>query len=85
MLWYNSHMKLKIRIREVAKSRGIRTAYALQKRAGLSPSNAAKIYRNDITQISVETLGRLCEVLDCEPSDLFTRSRSARRHRKSIS
>lgn len=70
-------MKLKIRIHEVAKSRGLTTAYQLQKLTGLAPSNAAKIYRNDIVQISIETLSKLCDVLDCDPSDLFVRPKAA--------
>jgi DNA-binding Xre family transcriptional regulator len=68
---FNCVMKLKINIREVAENKGIKTAYQLQKRVGLSPSNAAKLYNNDIVQISIETLGKLCHVLECEPSDLF--------------
>jgi len=72
-------MKLKVRIREVAKSRGLTTAYQLQKLTGLAPSNAAKIYNNDIVQISVATLSKLCDVLDCEPSDLFVRSKPVSR------
>ena len=53
------------------------TAYQLQKRANLSPSNAANLYHNNIVQISIETLGKLCEALDCEPNDLFVRSKIA--------
>lgn len=68
-------MKLKIRIHEVAKSRGLTTAYQLQKLTGLAPSNAAKIYNNDIVQISIATLSKLCDALDCEPSDLFVRAK----------
>jgi DNA-binding Xre family transcriptional regulator len=64
-------MKLEVRIREVAESRGVRTAYRLQKLAGLSPSIAARLYRNNVTQISVVTLGKLCEALGCAASDLF--------------
>ncbi|MDQ3816452.1 MAG: helix-turn-helix transcriptional regulator [Acidobacteriota bacterium] len=72
-------MKLQVRIKEVAQSRGIKTAYQLQKAVGLSPSNAAKIFRNDIVQISIETMGKLCEVLNCEPSDLFVKPKTAKR------
>ncbi len=64
-------MKLEIKIREIAESRNIKTAYQLQKKAELSPSNAAKLYKNDIVQISIKTLGKLCEVLECNPNDLF--------------
>ncbi len=64
-------MKIKVRIREVAKSRGITTAYQLQKLANLAPANAAKLYRNDIGRVSMQTLATLCEVLHCTPNDLF--------------
>ncbi len=64
-------MKPIINIRQVAESRGINNPYQLQKKADLSPSNAAKLFNNNIVQISVETLGKLCKALDCEPNDLF--------------
>ncbi len=64
-------MKPKINIRQVAESRGVKNAYQLQKKAGLSPSNAVKLYNNNIVQISIVTLGKLCEALDCTPNDLF--------------
>lgn len=64
-------MKITVKIREVAESRGIKTAYQLQKKVSLSPSNAANLFNNDITLISIETLGKLCTALECEPNDLF--------------
>ncbi len=64
-------MKIKVNIKQIAIRQGIKTAYRLQKNVGLSPSNASRLYNNRIKQISVETLGKLCDVLDCEPSDLF--------------
>jgi DNA-binding Xre family transcriptional regulator len=66
-------MKLKIRIREVAQSRGVKTAYQLQKRAGLQPSTAARLYRNDVTQVTLDTLGKLCEALECHAGELFVK------------
>ncbi len=68
-------MNIKINIREIAEEKGIKTAYQLQKKARLSPSNASRLFNNKIVQISVETLGKLCDVLDCEPSDLFKRDK----------
>jgi DNA-binding Xre family transcriptional regulator len=76
-------MKLKIRIREVAQSRGIKTAYQLQKRAGIQPSTAARLYRNDVTQVTLDTLGKLCEALDCHAGDLFVRPKPASKSRAS--
>ena len=64
-------MKIKLNVKKIAKDRGVRTAYQLQKRAGLSPSNASRLYNDNVKQISLDTLGRLCKALDCEPGDLF--------------
>ena len=64
-------MKLKVNIRQIAENRGIKNPYQLQKKVNLSPSNAAKLFKNNIVHISVITLGKLCEVLDCTPNDLF--------------
>lgn len=74
-------MGLKINIRQVAESRGVKTAYQLQVKAHLAPSTAARLYRNNITQITLDTLTKLCEGLDCEASDLFVRSKSATKRR----
>lgn len=64
-------MKLKVNIRQIAESRGINNPYQLQKKVNLSPSNAAKLFKNNIVQISVITLGKLCDNLNCTPNDLF--------------
>ncbi len=69
-------MNIKINIREIAEKKGIKTAYQLQKKAKLSPSNASRLFNNNIVQISVDTLAKLCDVLDCEPSDLFVIKKS---------
>ncbi len=64
-------MKIKLNIKKIAKDRGIKTAYRLQRQANLSPSNASRLYNDDIKQISLDTLGKLCEALECEPSDIL--------------
>ncbi|MDT7543618.1 MAG: Cro/C1-type DNA-binding domain [Acidobacteriota bacterium] len=74
-------MKLKVKIHEVAKSRGIKNPYQLQKLAELSPSNAVNLYTNNIVQISVETLSTLCTVLNCTPNDLFVGVKPASKRR----
>lgn len=68
-------MKIKINIREVAESNGIKKPYQLQKKANLTPSNAINLFNNDIKLISIETLGKLCEAFSCEPNDLFLLSK----------
>ena len=70
-------MKLQIKIREVAQSRGIKTAYQLQKRANLAPTTAARLYRNNVTLMTIETLDKLCDSLDCDAGELFVRQKPA--------
>jgi DNA-binding Xre family transcriptional regulator len=69
-------MKIKVSIRETAEKRGIKNPYQLQKKAGLAPSNAVKLYNNNIVQISMKTLAKLCEALKCKPNDLLILKRS---------
>jgi len=62
---------IKIRIREVAESKGITTAYQLQKLCNVQATVAAKWYKNDLKSIGIESLDLLCEKLDCTPNDLL--------------
>jgi len=64
-------MVIRINIHEVAISRGVTTAYQLQKAAGLTPTNASKLFNNKIAQISINTLGKLCDALECSPAELL--------------
>jgi DNA-binding Xre family transcriptional regulator len=65
---------IKANIKEVAVKKGIKTAYQLQKVMNLQPSQAAKLYRNDLKMIGLDTLDSLCDALDCMPSDLLVYS-----------
>jgi DNA-binding Xre family transcriptional regulator len=60
------------RIRELAEAKGIKTAYQLQKAAGLSPSMAARLFRDEVEMIALRTIESLCGALECQPGDLFT-------------
>lgn len=62
---------IKIKIKEVAKERGIKNAHRLQLAADLSPAAAARLWKSEVEKISMETLDRLCTALECEPGDLF--------------
>ncbi len=66
-----SSIMIKVNIKEIAIRKGIKTAYQLQKAMNLQPSQAAKLYRNDLKMIGLDTLDRLCEIFDCMPSDLL--------------
>jgi DNA-binding Xre family transcriptional regulator len=62
---------IEMRIRELAKAKGIMTAYQLQKAAGLSPSMAARLFRNEVEMIALRTIESLCKAFECQPSELF--------------
>jgi excisionase family DNA binding protein len=62
---------IKVNIRGIATKKGIKTAYQLQKAMNLQPSQAAKLYRNDLKMIGLNTLNKLCEIFDCMPSDIL--------------
>lgn len=62
---------IKIQIAEVAQSKGIKSAYALQKALDISPTVAARLWKGDFDKIGIGTLDKLCETLKCQPSRLF--------------
>lgn len=62
---------VKLRIQETAKARGVTTAYQLQVKVGFYPSHAAKLFKNEATNLDLETIARLCDALDCQPGDLL--------------
>ncbi len=75
---------IKANIKEMAVKKGIKTAYQLQKAMNLQPSQAAKLYRNDLKMIGLETLNNLCVTLDCEPSDILKYSPSKAKAEKPV-
>jgi DNA-binding Xre family transcriptional regulator len=62
---------IKANIKEIATKNGVTTAYQLQKLMNLQPSQAAKLYRNDLKMIGFDTLNELCKVFKCLPSDIL--------------
>lgn len=63
---------IETKIRELAVAKGITTAYQLQKAAGLSPSMAARLFRDEVEMIALRTIESLCGAFECAPGDLFT-------------
>ena len=68
-----SESMIKVTIRQAARRVGVKNAYQLQKRASLSPASAADLWRGE-TLPRLETLDHLCDVLECELSDLIHRN-----------
>lgn len=71
-------MKTQTQIRKLAESRGLTTAYQLQKVASLSSSMAARLWRDEVEMIALSTIDSLCDALECEPGDLFVRASAAK-------
>lgn len=63
---------IKTHVREVAEKKGITTAYQLQKALDISPSVAAKLWKDNFEFISKASLNRLCKLLHCKPNKLIT-------------
>jgi excisionase family DNA binding protein len=62
---------IEIKIAEVAQRNNLHTAYALGKVLGISPTIAARLWKGDFTKIGINTLDKLCNLFDCQPSDLL--------------
>jgi excisionase family DNA binding protein len=62
---------MKTKISELSKAVGITTAYQLQKKTDLSPSQAARLYKDEVEAISISVLEKLCDALKCSPNDIF--------------
>jgi DNA-binding Xre family transcriptional regulator len=62
---------MKTKINELSKAAGITTAYQLQKKTGLSPSQAARLYKDEVEAISISVLEKLCDALQASPNEIF--------------
>jgi DNA-binding Xre family transcriptional regulator len=75
-------MKLLIKIREVAEANGVKNAYQLQKKANLAPTTAARLFSNEISQITIDALEKLCAAFKCDAGKFFVREKTPRRKRR---
>jgi DNA-binding Xre family transcriptional regulator len=62
---------MKTKINELSKAVGITTAYQLQKKTDLSPSQAARLYKDEVEAISISVLEKLCDALQTSPNNIF--------------
>jgi excisionase family DNA binding protein len=67
---------IKIKLQETARTRGLTTAYTLQKALNCSPTMASRLWNERFKQIGIETIGSLCDLFDCQPNDLFENQKS---------
>jgi DNA-binding Xre family transcriptional regulator len=64
---------IEIQIRQRCEEQGITNPYQLQQAADLYPAMAARLFHHRFSQISIETLDKLCAALDCDVSSLLVR------------
>lgn len=69
-----SKLKVQIMVKDLAKRAGIDNPYQLQKILDVSYPTAARLFDGSSEAVYMETIGLLCEVLNCEPGDLFIRT-----------
>lgn len=62
---------IKPMIQQLARKKGIKNAFGLQRALGVSPTVATKLWRGNFAMIGLSTLDRLCELLDCYVGDLL--------------
>ena len=75
---------VKLRIRQIAEQRGIKTAYALQRAMNIPPGTAARLWRGDMSMIGLQTVDALCETLQCEPGELLIRHPAIKPRSKNV-
>jgi DNA-binding Xre family transcriptional regulator len=64
---------IKLRIQERCRKRKIRNAAKLAELCGFSTSVAYPLFKGTGTRMDFGHMDKLCEVLRCEPGDLFIR------------
>ena len=62
---------IEVRIDQLLKARG-RTFYWLAKESGISHTTLWRLKKDKALGINFITLEKLCEILDCQPGDIFT-------------
>ncbi len=61
---------IKIQLEQILKKQG-KTLYWLAKQTGISYNALAKINKNDVTRLELDTIEKICVNLDCKASDLL--------------
>ena len=71
-----------IKIREKCLEAGLTTAYQLQIAANLAPSVSQNLLNGTFSEISLQTLEKLLEALDCTAADISLKKKANCRRRK---
>ena len=63
-------MAINIRLKDVLKDRGY-TIVKLSNEIDITPTNLSKLINNKVSEIKLETLNIICDVLKCSPGDIL--------------
>jgi DNA-binding Xre family transcriptional regulator len=61
-----------LRVRELAESRGIRSAYQLKEALDIHSTNALRMWNGETDRITFEMIAKLCHFFKVKPGSLFT-------------
>jgi DNA-binding Xre family transcriptional regulator len=64
-------MAMKLIVKEVAEKEGIASAYELSMKTGVHVTSMYKIWSGEARMIGLDTLDKLCTVLNVKPGQLF--------------
>jgi hypothetical protein len=73
-----------VKVREKCLEAGFTTAYQLQIAADLAPSVAGNLFNQTFSEISLQTLEKLLEALNCTAADIFVKEKSPLQKAKEI-
>lgn len=75
---------LTVKVREKCLEAGLTTAYQLQVAANLAPSVAQHLFNENFSEISLQTLEKLLEALNCTAADILVKGKSELQKAKEI-
>ncbi len=70
---------IKIKISDIAKRNGLENAYALQNALKCSPTMASRLWKGNFKQIGISTLSKLCDLFECDTSELLSTTFAAKK------
>lgn len=71
-------MALKLRLQELAQSKGFNLSQ-VQRRSGLTITMIRRYWYNETSEVSLQALETLSDLLQVAPGDLFTKVEEAKR------
>lgn len=75
---------LTVKVREKCLEAGLTNAYQLQIAAGIAPSVAQHLFNENFSEISLQTLEKFLEALNCTAADIFIKEKSKLQKAKEI-